>query len=544
MSKKMFNLKFTEANFPYDKINPFDIYIKPSKKSWNDFTYKIHCEYITRTADKTLYHGNVLVGFIDILSKSGSAGLGNLLNHNVHKTNESEYFTLLSSIQEYRTLISNLGVKNANNFLHTINDLVYLKKNTKKSNLYSGAVDSKVFQLAFMRNSEPFYAFNNAGSLLDGLNLEALGKISSSLNLNFKLDAFDNMHEIKFRFKTKGLIPKRINVLIGKNGLGKSQALNHFVKAALQQRSYIDTLIDPNNINKRPMISRLLAIGTPGETSNTFPSDKIKNPKLYYKRLILTRGGKTSSSLGVGKSLVELARSKESIGGNSRWKLFIKAIHKCIPIDDLVIERKNTNDEYKYVNVVDLKSGWNEQIRLEIWSHIEQGAEPKIKYKEGYHELSSGQLSFLKFALLTCLTIENGSIVLFDEPETHLHPNLISDFVALLDNLLEKTGSYSIIATHSTYFVREVTRSQVHIFKSDDTNSVSIQPPRLKTFGADVGAISHFVFDEDIENVLSEKIYKYAKEKDLSFLEVKNKYGDDLSSEILMQVKRRMEEKL
>ena len=31
-------------------------------------------------------------------------------------------------------------------------------------------------------------------------------------------------------------------------------------------------------------------------------------------------------------------------------------------------------------------------------------------------------------------SIENGTLLLFDEPETHLHPNLITEFVRLLEN--------------------------------------------------------------------------------------------------------------
>ncbi|MHC5791870.1 AAA family ATPase, partial [Streptococcus pyogenes] len=86
---------------------------------------------------------------------------------------------------------------------------------------------------------------------------------------------------------------------------------------------------------------------------------------------------------------------------------------------------------------------------------------PTIAGQDDEYPLSSGQLSFFKFALLACLHIENGSFVLLDEPETHLHPSMISDFITLLDNILERTGSYALIATHSTYFVREVAREQV-----------------------------------------------------------------------------------
>ncbi|HAN1923036.1 TPA: ATP-binding protein, partial [Escherichia coli] len=132
------------------------------------------------------------------------------------------------------------------------------------------------------------------------------------------------------------------------------------------------------------------------------------------------------------------------------------------------------------IPLTQLKNSWNEEKQLDIWSNIEDNVEPRIAGDEGVYPMSSGQLSYFKFALLACLYIENGSFVLLDEPETHLHPKLISDFVTLLDNILERTGSFAIIATHSVYFVREVTREQVHVFKRDANKLIHILSPRLK----------------------------------------------------------------
>ena len=87
-------------------------------------------------------------------------------------------------------------------------------------------------------------------------------------------------------------------------------------------------------------------------------------------------------------------------------------------------------------------------------------------------------------------------MLLCDEPETHLHPNFISDFVSLLDQLLVDTGSFAILATHSAYLVREVPSSQVIILEQQSPGIIEAVQPRLKTLGADIGAISSFVFGD------------------------------------------------
>lgn len=68
--------------------------------------------------------------------------------------------------------------------------------------------------------------------------------------------------------------------------------------------------------------------------------------------------------------------------------------------------------------------------------------------------------------------IENGSLLLIDEPETHLHPNFISLIISALHKILTATGSYSIISTHSVYIVREVPQDQVIILERGEKNNV------------------------------------------------------------------------
>ncbi|MBF4400856.1 hypothetical protein EAY31_24550, partial [Vibrio anguillarum] len=98
------------------------------------------------------------------------------------------------------------------------------------------------------------------------------GGISQELDLNFSLDGFKNQHTIPLKYDHQSIIPKRINVLIGKNGLGKSQALKSFCRDALQYKDPSISLVDRYS-KGRPMINRLLAIATPGETQNTFPGE-------------------------------------------------------------------------------------------------------------------------------------------------------------------------------------------------------------------------------------------------------------------------------
>jgi hypothetical protein len=106
----------------------------------------------------------------------------------------------------------------------------------------------------------------------------------------------------------------------------------------------------------------------------------------------------------------------------------------------------------------------NEQRKLLLvqavdWTH----APVMFALGELPRNLSSGELAMLRFVAQAVGAAERACIFLFDEPETHLHPNFISEFMDTLNHLLSATQSVAIIATHSAYIVREVPRQHVRV---------------------------------------------------------------------------------
>ncbi len=100
----------------------------------------------------------------------------------------------------------------------------------------------------------------------------------------------------------------------------------------------------------------------------------------------------------------------------------------------------------------------------------------------------------------------------------------------MLNNLLQETGSISIIATHSVYFVREVTRKQVHIFKNSN-NKITLLKPRLKTLGAGIDSISQFIFEDEITSRVIENIKEKLKKNPSEAKELYESIEDELPSE-------------
>ena len=444
----------------------------------------------------------------------------------------TRFFTLLPDMEEYRKIVRVCGPKKAQLLLASINDMVIHK--SIKTDWFDEAVESDIFKLRILLRSGSFYAFHNAESLLSGLINEDISGISKSILLKFQLDGFKNEHKIELKYESDSIIPKRINVLIGKNGVGKSQALTKFSRLALQMTNEQGTLKDTDSRDGRPMINRMIAIATPGETINTFPGERVNQQKIFYRRLSFARGSRAKQSRGITETLIQLSRNDESVKGKNQWNFFWDAISTCLPVESIGIVNKSGY----FTPLHDFEVLDDSESTARFISEFDRNAEPKFRGESSISPLSSGQLTFFKFALQCSLYIENGSFVLMDEPETHLHPNMISDFVAMLDSLLEATGSQALIATHSAYFVREVSREQVHIVRVDKEGYVDIAESRLRTFGADVESISQFVFMEDIESKLTDKIYQ--RLKGTKFESVEKSLSDELSLAALMDIRTRL----
>jgi predicted ATPase len=533
--------------------NKYLIRIRKVEK-WNDFRFKTHaiCNIITDVGIDYEFPIKIAISTLMMDSKIESelnfekfSGLGNVLEatSNVNKEFELSggmiFFSMLNSLEDYKDIISTFGVKETQRILKSLNDVVYLNeystatKNERSAHYLQEFLDCSAFNLSFIRNSEGYFAYRNAGDIVRGLENEVLDYISNELNLSFKLDGFANEHLLNLKYDSKGVIPKRINILIGQNGLGKSQTINHFIKAAANIKSDNFKMTDPQNDSGRPLINRIRAFVMPGEVAGTYPNQHA-NLKIDYKKIYVGKVG-AQQERQLKDALISLVRNLQLIGNRSMFDLFCESLDNVIPFENIYISLKDSTN----IPLWKLDGALGEEHTLRTWERIVDDLNPMIKKNEQYHPMSSGQLVFFKFALLALSNIANGTFVLIDEPETHLHPNFISGFISLLDDILERTGSLALIATHSPYLVREVTREQVHVFKIIDGN-ISIFKPRLKTFGANVSDISDFVFEDNIKNNLSEKLISNAFKLNRSYEEMKDVFFDELPVEMLHHVKDKL----
>jgi AAA domain, putative AbiEii toxin, Type IV TA system len=129
----------------------------------------------------------------------------------------------------------------------------------------------------------------------------------------------------------------------------------------------------------------------------------------------------------------------------------------------------------------------------------EQGEPEEVlaQLPEIFRRLSSGHKIVLLTTTKLVETVEEKSLVLLDEPESHLHPPLLSAFVRALSDLLTDRNGLAIVATHSPVVLQEVPKSCVWKLQRQGTILTAERLP-IETFGENVGTLTNEVFGLEV----------------------------------------------
>jgi hypothetical protein len=114
-----------------------------------------------------------------------------------------------------------------------------------------------------------------------------------------------------------------------------------------------------------------------------------------------------------------------------------------------------------------------------------------------FKKLSSGHAIVLLAITRLVELVEEKSLVLIDEPESHLHPPLLSAFVRALSDLLTNRNGVALVATHSPVVLQEVPNSCVWKL-SRSGHEARVDRPELETFGENVGVLTREVFGLEV----------------------------------------------
>lgn len=427
-----------------DRLNKsYSTYILLTPTDWNDYgrknQFRISVQYQGQHTD---------LGLLKIISHDSQSTTVSLPNQ--FTTLGKEYCSLGQAIEYYKSIKSFFG-----NYYLTIlkafNDVAFFPQ------ISESFENSHDFKNSLIRLDGQEQLMRQARYIIDNYDLSNL----YSFEYTYKPSYSDDIEPLKipFNFSENSELPNRIYALIGENGVGKTQLVS---KLPIDMANQVLDTFSP----KIPLFSKVIAVSYSVFDDFQIPNSSSKINYLYCGLRQDRNGEKYTLTK---RDLKE--RFFESIQKVQKSKRFD---HWCEIVETFF--SKNTVDQWKTMD----------DSEYEFVLNITEISNSLDKF-------SSGQSIFVFILTEILANIRYDSLIIFDEPETHLHPNAISQLINSIHLLVRKFQSYCIIATHSPIIVQGILSKNVYVIRNEN-NVLSAKHPSIETFGENLTKITDDIF--------------------------------------------------
>lgn len=338
------------------------------------------------------------------------------------------------------------------------------------------------FDLLKQYQNEPVFA----KSLLRSVSLSVIqGQYRRVLNGDIPLTPYDfsynfqpneqpTTYSLDFNVKEGSSPSTNIHAIIGRNGVGKTTLLNGMIQSITNPESEQGFVDCDGKPISRDYFSSLVSISFSAFDAYTPPteqSDPIKGTCYFYIGL-------------------QARQEKQRLKDRSQLdNELVEAFLLCTAEREKkkrlfdAIRTLESDENFYQLNLSELQDKARFEAKKLIWNKMQV--------------MSSGHaIVFLSIVKLVA-HVEEKTLVLIDEPESHLHPPLLSAFIRALSELLMNRNGVAIIATHSPVVLQEVPKSCVQkVARVGD--SLKIRRPEIETFGENVGVLTREIFGLEV----------------------------------------------
>jgi predicted ATPase len=482
--------------------------VQLSAGDWDDYSFKTSfratfCDFDGKEVDL----GTVKIGYVD----QPHGWTKDTLHENFEHLPEA-WFSLGQDVDYYKKAYSELNVEDRSQILSALRDVV-----ADQSSLVI-AQQQMVFKDSLTRTVSPSTIHGQFQRVLKG---EAA---LTDFQFTYAQEANERHAPVKLSFAVKAASkpPTNVHVLIGRNGVGKTTLLNNMVGALLnsprpdqppsrflQSNPFISLNPLPNDYFSS-VVSVSFSAFDPFVPPADRPADRTLGPAYFYvgmKKMRADHAVETQPAPKTGAELVnDFAESFESClsqpAKRARWLAAIKRLESDLNFEEMDLGRLLELDD---------------DIAVE-------------KAHSMVSRMSSGHSIVLLTLTKLVDSVEEKTLVLLDEPESHLHPPLLSAFTRALSDLLYARNGVAIVATHSPVVLQEVPSSCVWKLTRIRTQGRADRPER-ETFGENVGILTRETFGLEVSKSGFHEMMHKAVEVGGTFESILADYGNQLGAE-------------
>ncbi|MCL1463681.1 AAA family ATPase [Argonema galeatum] len=480
-----------------------------SASNWDDYTYKTSFT-LTIFDEQGNKHtiGNIKIGFI-----GQNGGWTQEQIPEQFEVLSENFYSLGQDADYYRNIVENLSQEMAVNVLTSLRDVVH------DPNCLQAAENERAFSASLLRSVNRTSIENQFRRILRH---EAP---LTKYNFFYKKIASERYSGIRVDFAVEPNTKptSNIHILIGRNGVGKTTLLNNMVNALLPNRGVVEETgyfatgsprSDQPDLLDNDYFAGVVSVSFSAFDPFTPPNDQTDpniGMRYYYvglKKRIMQQDSQTLLGL----------KDKDDLCQD-----FIISLNICFAL----IAKKN-----RWINAIKtLESDFNfAEMDLCELNNIEDQQGFSQRAEALFKRMSSGHAIVLLTVTKLVETVEEKTLVLLDEPESHLHPPLLSAFTRALSDLLVNRNGVAIIATHSPVVLQEVPKSCVSILRRTRLIA-NVDRPESETFAENVGVLTREVFGLEVSKSGFHNLLANSVAEGKSYEEVEQEYQNQLGFE-------------
>jgi len=500
----MFHVLQKSKRWP--KPSPGEVYLKIDH--WNDYSFVTAFDVAVCDEEGHLKEiGPTKIGFY---GQNINTQTYSVLPDEFDGLDES-FFSLGQSVEFYKA-VGQLSGKLKSYLLNGLVDIV------NRPNLIDKLRNEKVFSTSLLRHISLSVIKGQFARVLVGL------PERTDFHFSFERAEQGDIAGINLPFRVIALSTPSTNVhcIIGRNGVGKTTILNGMVDAIRNGNSktgFMDLRESSKANIRKDYFSSVVSVSFSAFDSFEPPREQ-SNPAegtcYFYIGLKSPHDGEGNRDLIVLRHdcALYLMICFSALDRSERWQR--------------AIDRLGSD-----VNFAAMNLGWLRST-YESMKSVDQAEPSPAEYfpaiMKYLSSMSAGHAIVLLAITYLVARVEEKTLVIFDEPESHLHPPLLSAFIRSLADLLHDRNGVAIVATHSPVVLQEIPRSCV--WKVNRSGSTIVRSrPDIETFGENVGLLTSEVFGLEVERSGFHALLAADVEAGKSYDDVIEGYGGQLGLE-------------
>lgn len=473
---------------------------------WDDFGFKTlyHLHYLDRGGESHEI-GGVKIGGLGWGDEPRSTGLSGSFTQV-----PDDYFSV-GQDEDYYTALRKLPRGVGEDILRALRDFAF------DNTIFVQARQEDVTQTSLLRQVSAAAVVGHLHRLAHGLTP------LTEYQFEYELPNVDGESQrLNFEVIPDSYPPTNLHVIIGRNGAGKTRALDGMARALVEPQAGLDHVgrfliggdeHEPSGDDFAGVVSVSFSAFDPflplgeGATRNR----EIKYAYVGLKEQTDQPDTALKSPARIADDFASSLRNCLTGSRRRRWVSAVRALESDPNFRDASLREVGASN-------LETLDGDPDEIVSEA--------------SEIFAGLSSGHSIVLLTITRLVEKVEERTLVLMDEPEAHLHPPLLSAFLRALSDLLIDRNGMAVIATHSPVVLQEVPRTCVwKLNRSGD--AVSVSRPETETFGENVGTLTREVFGLEVTDTGFYRMVREKAEQAARYSEVSAEFDDQLGGEAM-----------